>query len=282
MVDRLPRGEITAKELALADIKLVVADMDGTLLNEAGLVPDRFWPLLAELTKRGIAFVPASGRQYYTLLDLFDRHPGMLSYVAENGSMVMHDGALLSSSNVDPALVRTVVETVRTTSEDRLRLIVHRVDGAFIESEDADFLAHARQYCVRLDAVEDQLAIPGDVVKLAIYDFADAEHAASSIFAPLVGEHQLVVSGQHWIDITAPGTHKAQGVQALQRLLGAGPENTMVFGDYLNDLEMLDAADFSFAMANAHAAVAERARFRAPSNADEGVLTILQRLLASR
>ena len=49
-------------------IRLVVADMDGTLLDADGVVPDRLWPLLDLMRERGIAFCPASGRQYATLL----------------------------------------------------------------------------------------------------------------------------------------------------------------------------------------------------------------------
>jgi hydroxymethylpyrimidine pyrophosphatase-like HAD family hydrolase len=53
----------------------------------------------------------------------------------------------------------------------------------------------------------------------------------------------------------------------------------VVFGDYLNDLEMLDAADWSFAMTNAHPDVLRRARYVAPSNTELGVLRTIARLL---
>lgn len=273
-----------AEGLASADIRMVVADMDGTLLDGSGRVPDAFWPMLDELTARGIAFVPASGRQYYTLADIFARHRGVLSYVAENGSMVMHGGDLLTSSIVDPQVVDGVLETVRTSRDHGydLRLIVHRIDGAFIESDDDEFIGHARQYCARLDHVDDQAQGPGDVVKLAIYDFGDAEQSAANLLAPVARDHQMAVSGKHWIDVTAPGTHKAIGVRALQGLLGAGPANTVVFGDYLNDLEMLDAAEWSFAMSNAHPEVRNRARFLAPSNAEAGVVSVLRQMLDGR
>lgn len=267
--------------LEAADIRMVVSDMDGTLLDDDGRVPEAFWPVLAEMTAAGIAFVPASGRQYYTLADIFAPHPGTLSYIAENGSMVMHDGALLASSNVSPAITATVLDTVRAAAANgrRLQLIVHRIDGAFIESDDDHFIGHARQYCARLEHVADQSRVPGDVVKLAIFDADDAEKSAAELFAPIAGDHKMAVSGRHWIDITAPGTHKATGVRALQRLAGAGPENTIVFGDYLNDLEMLDAADWSFAMANAHPEVHDRARYRAPANSEAGVVAVLRQLL---
>jgi hydroxymethylpyrimidine pyrophosphatase-like HAD family hydrolase len=53
----------------------------------------------------------------------------------------------------------------------------------------------------------------------------------------------------------------------------------MVFGDYLNDLEMLDAAEWSFAMANAHPEVIGRARYLAASNNEHGVLRAVGRVM---
>lgn len=275
--------DLMTEGLADADIRMVVCDLDGTLLDDRGRVPDEFWPLLQEMTERGIAFVPASGRQYYTLAEIFSQHPGMLSYVAENGSMVMHDGELIASSTVDPAVAAAALDTVRRAADHRfrLRLIVHRIDGAFVESDDERFIGHARQYCARLEHVVDQSQVPGDAVKLAIFDADDAEQSVG-LFTALAGHHRVAVSGRHWIDITAPDTHKATGVIALQRLVGAGPENTMAFGDYLNDLEMLDAADWSFAMGNAHPDVLARARFRAPRNSEAGVVTVLRDMLDGR
>ena len=60
-------------------------------------------------------------------------------------------------------------------------------------------------------------------------------------------------------------TDKKQGVEALQRVLGATPAQTAVFGDYLNDLLMLEAGDWSFAMGNAHPDLKAAARYIAPS-----------------
>ncbi len=53
-----------------------------------------------------------------------------------------------------------------------------------------------------------------------------------------------------------------------------------MFGDYLNDLDMLGRAGLSFAMANAHPDLLARARFIAPPNTEGGVVTTLHRLLA--
>ena len=67
--------------------------------------------------------------------------------------------------------------------------------------------------------------------------------------------------------------------KVMQVATGITHEQTAVFGDYLNDLEMMDAAALSFAMANAHPDIAARARFGAPSNLDHGVITTIEKLL---
>nr|WP_281378500.1 Cof-type HAD-IIB family hydrolase [Gordonia humi] len=260
---------------------MVVCDMDGTLLDADGRVPDDFWPLLDEMTARGIAFVPASGRQYQSLTRLFEPFDGTLSYVAENGAVAVHDGELLHASTMDPVFVARAVAAVRDadTRGVRVRAILCRADGASVESADPEFGAHAATYCAVLDHVDDLAADASGVVKIAIYDFGDAAASARGVLAPLGEHHALVVSGEHWMDITDLGVHKGVAVEKLQAELGVTPAQTVVFGDYLNDLQMLDAAERSYAMANAHPDVAARARYRAPSNTDHGVVTVLRELL---
>ena len=76
-----------------------------------------------------------------------------------------------------------------------------------------------------------------------------------------------------------PATDKKQGVEALQRALGVTPAQTAVFGDYLNDLLMLEAGDWSFAMSNGPPDLRAAARYLAPSNASRGVLKVVDRLI---
>ncbi len=53
----------------------------------------------------------------------------------------------------------------------------------------------------------------------------------------------------------------------------------MVFGDYLNDLEMMSKAHYSFAMENAHPDIKKAARYRAKSNDENGVVEMLQQMV---
>jgi hydroxymethylpyrimidine pyrophosphatase-like HAD family hydrolase len=131
--------------------------------------------------------------------------------------------------------------------------------------------------------LEDVIASNGEsdtMLKLAILDFDDAEAMAAEKLTPLKNDYQVVVSGKLWVDIMNATTNKKQGVEALQRVLGVTAAQTAVFGDYLNDLQMLSAGQWSFAMGNAHPALKQAAHFVAPSNADHGVLQVVDKLIA--
>lgn len=263
-----------------ADVRLVVTDMDGTLLDAEGRVPEGLWPLLAEMRRRGIAFVPASGRQLQTLVDAFAERAPVDTVIAENGTMVMLDGELISVTAVDPSVARRVITDVRGAS-DRfdIGLVAAGTRSAYVERADEGFLAEVRRYYHRLEVVADLMSVEDRLVKLSIFDPGDAARSAAAVFGTAVADHPVVVSSGHWIDIMSPGTHKGHGVRALQEAAGTDASGTVVFGDYLNDLEMFGESELSFAMDNAHPRIRGAARYLAPANTEDGVVRVLRRLL---
>ncbi|MGV4985890.1 Cof-type HAD-IIB family hydrolase [Streptomyces sp. NRAIS4] len=263
------------------DIRLIVTDMDGTLLDDAKRIPDGLWPMLAELRRRGVLFSPASGRQYATLARQFAEVAEGMVFIAENGTYVVRDGVELSSDTLDRSVAAGVARTVRRLVADGVDVgaVVCGKRAAYVERTDEAFLAEVRKYYVEHRIVEDVTAVEDDVIKVALFDFGSAEHSTAPALADFAGTHQVVVSGEHWVDVMNRTADKGTALRGLQQALGITPAQTMVFGDYLNDLEMLDAADWSFAMANAHPEVVRRARHLAPSNNDNGVLRTISRLL---
>ncbi|MEU9478134.1 Cof-type HAD-IIB family hydrolase [Streptomyces sp. NPDC048191] len=264
-----------------AGIRLIVTDMDGTLLDDAKRIPDGLWPVLAELRRRGVLFSPASGRQYATLARQFAPVAEGMVFIAENGTYVVRDGVELSSDILRPSVAAGIARTVRRLVADGVDVgaVVCGKRAAYVERTDEAFLAEVRKYYVEHRVVEDVTAVDDDVIKVALFDFGSAEHSTAPALAGFAETHQVVVSGEHWVDVMNRTANKGTALRGLQRALGITPAQTMVFGDYLNDLEMLDAADWSFAMANAHPEVVRRARHLAPSNNDNGVLRTLSRVL---
>jgi Cof subfamily protein (haloacid dehalogenase superfamily) len=278
-----PSPRRTASDLPTgsADIRLVVTDMDGTLLDDAKRIPPGLWETLAELRRRGVLFSPASGRQYATLAREFAEVAEGMVFIAENGTYVVRDGVELSSDPLEPGVAARVVQAVR-------RLVAEGVDvgavvcgkrSAYVERSDEPFLAEVRKYYVEHRVVEDATALDDDVIKVALFDFGSAERTTAPALADFTATHQVVVSGEHWVDVMNRTANKGTALRRLQHELGITPAQTMVFGDYLNDLEMLDAAEWSFAVAGAHPDVVARARHLAPSNNDNGVLRTIARVL---
>ncbi|WP_030176722.1 Cof-type HAD-IIB family hydrolase [Streptomyces sp. NRRL S-813] len=263
------------------DIRLIVTDMDGTLLDDAQRIPAGLWPMLAELRRRGVLFSPASGRQYATLAEQFAGADEGMVFIAENGTYVVRDGEELSSDPLETAVAVRLVEAVRDLAAQGVDLgaVVCGKRSAYVERTDEAFLAEVRKYYVRHRVVSDVAAVDDDVIKVALFDFGSAERTTAPALASFAATHKVVVSGEHWVDVMNRTADKGAAVRRLQRDLGITPAQTLVFGDYLNDLEMLDAAEWSFAMANAHPEVVRRARHLAPSNNDHGVLRTIARLL---
>lgn len=265
----------------IPDIRLIACDMDGTLLDDYDAVHDDFWPLIDELHARGITFCPASGRQYYNLLERFEPIADEVIFIAENGTYVVRDGAEISSDCLARDVARELIGVVRQLDAGPADVgaVLCGKRSAYIERSDPPFLAEVVKYYHRLQVVEDLDAVDDDVLKVAVYDFQSSEEVSAPAFARFRDTHQVVVSGQHWLDVMDLHANKGSGIRHIQEALGITRDQTMVFGDFLNDLEMMDEATYSFAMANAHPVLAERARYRAPGNTDNGVVRTIKAVL---
>lgn len=256
------------------DLRLVAVDMDGTLLDDEKRIGAGFDEVIAAMERRGVRLVAASGRQYATLHRQLDR-PGVL-YVAENGAWVIEDGQEVARDGLDrDAAMRTVrVARARVAAGADAGTVLCGTTSAYVERDDEKFLAQTRPYYAKLEVVDDLTAVQDDLLKVAVYDF-DGSASAAADFGDLGENARLVVSGPHWLDVGSPTADKGRALRDLQEHLGLGPQHTMAFGDYLNDLGMLADARWSVAMANAHPQVRAAAAHLAPSNNDNGVLRTL-------
>ena len=274
-----------------ADLRLAAIDMDGTLLDDDKNFPPGMDELLDLMDERGVTFAPASGRQVWTLIDMFPGRPGM-TVIGENGGIVMRDGVEVSSSPVDAPTVREVIRLVReaTLGPDGIDggLVMCGKQFAYVERTDDLFVEGVAPYYHRTQCVEAQEAVidaieagtsDDAIVKLAVYAIGPVGALAEATLAHFADTHQYAISGANWADLQIRGVDKGSAVRDLQRFLGVDRSQTAVFGDAGNDLSMMSAGDLSFAMANASQDVIEAARFIAPSNNEAGVAQVLRALL---
>ncbi|GEM81479.1 Cof-type HAD-IIB family hydrolase [Vibrio superstes] len=258
-----------------SQVKFIAADMDGTLLDEHSQLNPEFFEIFEKLYDKKITFAAASGRQYYSLIDMFASVKDRMMFIAENGTMVMHLGKELYSCEIDTPSVKEIIKSARQI--DGTYVVLCGKQSAYIETEDQHALDEIKKYYHRCQYVSDLLAVDDEFIKVAILNFDGSEELIYPSFSEQFGEsHQVVVSAKIWLDVMNKHASKGAAIKHLQNTLGFTFEQTMSFGDYLNDFEMLKESYHSYAMANAHPRIKEVARFSAPSNVEAGVLTTIK------
>ena len=258
-------------------IKLIATDMDGTLLNSNNEINPEFYEVFKDIKEKGIVFAAASGRQYFNLLKRFEGISDEMLFIAENGTFVVYKGKELLLNSLDKDSAKELINIGRTI--DNAYVILCGKRSAYIEKNDNRLIKETEKYYERYEIVEDLTKIDDDILKVTICDFSRSEVNSIKYYEEYRQAFQITISGEIWLDITAKGVNKGIAINKIQDILNIKYEETMVFGDYLNDLEMMKSAYHSYAMENAHEDLKKVSRFVAKSNDDNGVVEAIKEVI---
>lgn len=235
-------------------IKLIASDLDGTLLqNDAQELTPRAIALIRELSEKGVRFVAASGRQYDNEVRLFEPIKDKISYIAENGSVCIHEGKVITRTIIEPELIHRIIDEVKR--DGTFEILISKEDACFIENNDPEFVNHIVNVMKNTTRIVDDVRnVDGPILKIAICNMKDGPHIVDKYLHYLQkkfgAEIKVVTSGNIWIDFIAPGTNKGAALLKLLDELKISPKECMAFGDQYNDVEMLQTVGTSYAMAN--------------------------------
>lgn len=265
----------------MKNVKLIVTDMDGTLLNSKEEVDRDFFELFKTIKQHNIKFVAASGRQHGSICNKLKTIVNDITVVSENGALIKEKDKTLLFTNFPLQQIKLLIPVIKKIKD--VHIILAGKSAAYIDSIDADFNNLFSEYYKDFCKVDDLAAIDiDDFMKIAIYHPIDSETYIYPELKHLEPNYKIKVSGKHWVDISLPNANKGYALSFLQKRWNIKPEETMVFGDYNNDLEMLALGHFSYAMANAHENVKAIANYSTKSNDENGVSFILKQLLKSK
>ena len=261
-------------------IKLVVTDLDGTLLDSNKNIHPGFWALHKKMTDKGILFSVASGRQLFNLEETFSTIAHNTLFIAENGTFVRFQGRDL---HVNPMDLTATIEFIKIARKiTGVGLVLCCKNAAYIESADNRFIQEVAKYYSKVVMVQDLTHVDDVVLKLALFDFADAETNIYPHFKPFENQYKVVVSGRQWMDISHISASKGSALEKIQKELGFNRDEIMAFGDFLNDYEMMELAGYSFAMKNAHPEIIKVSRFVTEyDNDNNGVVETIEKMCFS-
>lgn len=251
-------------------IRLIACDLDGTLLDPSGALPQGIFETIEKLYKRGILFCPASGRQAVALEKMFSPVADKILIMAENGAIVWRGGKTLYCDSIPAERVGDALAAVKTLR--RAHALLCTPGCAYFEDDVQPFVTYvAASYLHNARGDFAEIAAENPVCKIAVFDECGPENDGMRVLPSLLPDLRIIQSGGNWLDISAPTSNKGRAMQFMQKMLGVSPAECAAFGDHMNDLEMLLACKYAYAPENAYEGVKARIAGRVPSNAENGV-----------
>ncbi|UJH67962.1 HAD family hydrolase [Allomuricauda sp. SCSIO 65647] len=260
----------------LSQIKMVVTDMDGTLLNSNHEVSGQFFSLFERLRKKNIQFVAASGRQYNSIVDKLQPIKDDIIVIAENGGFAIDNGEEIVSTPL-PIDTRNNVLSILEQIGDNYPVLCGKY-AAYISDSSPKFEKMLREYYTEFEIIDDLKSYTEETMKIAVYHFVDSEKYIYPAVKHLEDYLKVKVSGENWVDVSSLKAHKGYALKKVMERYNVRSNEVLIFGDYNNDIEMLQLSDFSFAMANAHPNVKKVAQYETLSNDELGVEKVLEKL----
>ena len=265
-------------------IRLIATDLDGTLVNSARLLDPRTLEALTAARDAGLAVVPASGRQPFSIAEVLSG-----SWLAE-GIVIGANGAVGVDLATDDVLFETVIEVeAQTRLFHELRQIYPKLACVSIRDAGATFWPeegyvgmmdpgdHGREEVLKHYPLEEVLGEPSVKLVLRGADVAPEEVRAVAEGLGVPGV-KVSTSGAPFVEVAAEGVNKASGLQKLCARLGIAQDEVLAFGDNNNDLEMIGWAGHGVAMGNALPELAAVADEVTLTNNEFGVAVVVERL----
>lgn len=267
-------------------MKIIATDIDGTLVKDgSSQINQKYFGVINGLRAAGITFVAASGRQYASIRNMFApiAECGDFWAIAEGGALVYHNDEVVQKHEMPEEMVEELIRDIRKLRERGCDIMLSAVDGAYCPYEDSELCRWMRtsyKFDIEASGSYDKLPRKG-IVKISIYHPFDCEGVAREWFYDKwEGALQISSAGIWWVDCVLPGATKGTALQFIQERLHIRKEETMVFGDNINDIPMLACAGAAYAVENGREQTKAAADRVIPPYWENGVLQVMEDTLA--
>lgn len=277
----------------MAQYRMIVLDLDGTLLSPAGEVTPRMKAAIHRALGAGLLVCFATGRNWTESRDVLEALDHYPTAVLVGGAMVMdtHHRATLHRTLMEPALARQVCAFLEAAGHAALALQDQGTAGVdYLVSGQADLNEATRAWMsitqARLHQVPSLAEYPHEhTIRLGIcaepQEVRRTKAGLEEQFGSRVFCQNLMVQsyGVEVLEIFDPAVSKWEGVLHLARRHGIDPRQIVAVGDDVNDLPMIRNAGLGVAMGNARDEVKAAAKRVIGTNDEEGLSAFLDELV---
>ncbi|MFB1489831.1 MULTISPECIES: Cof-type HAD-IIB family hydrolase [unclassified Thiocapsa] len=230
--------------------RLVVCDLDGTLLTPEHRLGDYSRSVLARLRARGIELMLASGRHFQDIRLLSDALGGNGCLISSNGAAVHdHQARLVQRSPIDPECVRFLIgdPAFRT-----VHVNLYRSEDWLVERAEPDLLRYHRDSGFHYRIADLGALAPDDVLKVFYYGEPSELRRLETLISEHVGDRvSTTFSLPVTLEVMAAEVSKGAALAVVAGRMGIALSEVIAFGDGMNDREMLSLAGTGILMANA-------------------------------
>jgi Cof subfamily protein (haloacid dehalogenase superfamily) len=259
---------------------LVLADVDGSLVNEEKILTERAQSAVTALRRAGIRFAVTSGRPPLGMAMLFDPLELDTPIAGFNGGLfVKRDLTILEQKTVPLDVARQAIDLIR---EHGLDAWVYRGNDWLITKADAPHVAR-EAWTVKFEPkiVADVAEKLDQVAKIVgVSDDYDRVRRCEADAQAAFGQHATAARSQpYYLDITNKEANKGAVVEYLSSHLNVPADEIATIGDQPNDVLMFKRSGFSIAMGNASDEVKSQADATTDSYNDEGFAKAMERYI---
>jgi hypothetical protein len=261
-------------------IRLVIADIDGTLVTKEKLLTPRSVQAVQGLNDAGILFGVTTGRPPAGARMLVDSLPGLKFIAGFNGGIIVRRDFSLFKQNVLPAAIaQQVVEMI----------LEHGMD-VWVYTDKDWFVRDIRAY--RVDREEKTVQFPPKVIPTfkGLFDrvvkivgisenYDTVAHCEKNVQEKFGASVSAARSQPFYLDVTHPKANKGQVVLLAAEFGGIPTQEIATIGDMLNDVTMFQQSGVSIAMGNASLEVQKAATYVTASNEEEGFAVAVENFI---
>jgi Cof subfamily protein (haloacid dehalogenase superfamily) len=278
--DRSPQDRVSPGK----PIRLVIADVDGTLVTHDKILTPRAIDAVAQLRKAGIQFAVTSGRPPRGMAMLIEPLKLNEPIAAFNGGVLIQPDlvTVLVQNFLPPDVVR---QTVQLTLAHKLDVWIYTDQTWYVRDVNAPHVAR-EQWTVKFapEVTNDLTSLVDRVAKVVGIsdDLAAVERCEKDAQSALGPRASAARSQPYYLDVTHPKANKGEVVRAFSDLLKIPAEEIATIGDMPNDVLMFVKSGVSIAMGNASPEVQKSATYVTTSSEDEGFANAMEKFILGR
>jgi len=277
--------KLTQKDLYPDRIKVVVTDVDGTLLNSQGKLSEFSRKVIKEYLARGGNLIFATGKLFKTIRPFCREFSLRLKQIAANGAVLVDplNNYTTVLSQLDTATMRKIIDILQ---KQGIEFVIYEPERVYFKERK---VSSANLDLIVAGGEDPPLSIPDytswnwrhplKILSFVNRDETFLEKIVRKEIKEICKQVEIIRTTPYFLEFLKRGTSKFNALKVILKEIEVNLTQVVAFGDNENDLELMKKSGIGVAVSNASPEVKKVADFITESNDQNGVANFIQRFI---